>query len=72
MQARTVLLTHFSQRYGEIPLVQPDDNNRFAIAYDHMEFRFVISCALLYFLSFKSPKARLQFAITSDAMFENV
>lgn len=38
MDAKFILLTHFSQRYSKIPFI-PDKEANVGIAYDYMEFR---------------------------------
>ncbi|XP_049717038.1 zinc phosphodiesterase ELAC protein 2-like [Elephas maximus indicus] len=40
MNARFIMLNHFSQRYAKIPLFSPDFNDRVGIAFDHMKVCF--------------------------------
>ncbi|KAM9596441.1 zinc phosphodiesterase ELAC protein 2 isoform 1-T1 [Trichechus inunguis] len=40
MNAKFIMLNHFSQRYAKIPLFSPDFNDRVGIAFDHMKVCF--------------------------------
>ncbi|XP_074081255.1 zinc phosphodiesterase ELAC protein 2 isoform X2 [Macrotis lagotis] len=40
MNARFIMLNHFSQRYAKIPLFSPDFNEKVGIAFDHMRVNF--------------------------------
>lgn len=37
MNAKFIMLNHFSQRYAKIPLFSPDFNEKVGIAFDHMK-----------------------------------
>ncbi|XP_029456094.1 zinc phosphodiesterase ELAC protein 2 [Rhinatrema bivittatum] len=41
MNAKFIMLNHFSQRYAKIPLFREDFNEKVGIAFDHMQIRFV-------------------------------
>ncbi|XP_051851542.1 zinc phosphodiesterase ELAC protein 2 [Antechinus flavipes] len=40
MNAKFIMLNHFSQRYAKIPLFSPDFNEKVGIAFDHMRVGF--------------------------------
>eukprot|EP00061_Rhincodon_typus_P017200 g45787.t1 len=40
MNAKFIMLNHFSQRYAKIPLFSADFNDKVGIAFDHMRVRF--------------------------------
>ncbi|XP_035303528.1 zinc phosphodiesterase ELAC protein 2 isoform X3 [Cricetulus griseus] len=40
MNAKFIMLNHFSQRYAKIPLFSPDFNEKVGIAFDHMKVCF--------------------------------
>ncbi|XP_043819231.1 zinc phosphodiesterase ELAC protein 2 isoform X2 [Dromiciops gliroides] len=40
MNAKFIMLNHFSQRYAKIPLFSPDFNEKVGIAFDHMRVSF--------------------------------